>query len=184
MQLENTDLATILNKPRTLSRISDSIRLSTETTREEIANLLLNLPIFETLETKEVAILSRHFKLYSVQAGAVLFNEGDAGDFMAIIVDGTVEVTKDRNNGLTRARVATAGIGKMIGEMALIDGEPRSASVAFPYSARILVLTRESFEAIISEYEKTGIALLWRLCRNLSNRLRQTTGMLLDSSRP
>ncbi len=57
-----------------------------------------------------------------------------------------------------------AGYGKMVGEMALIDGEPRSASAAFPHSARILVMTRESFESIVSEYEKTGIALLCRLC--------------------
>lgn len=169
-----------MNKPTNLSEISDSIRLSTEATHEDIANLLLNLPLFENLEPKEVEILSRHFKLYTAQPGAVLFNEGDVGDFMAIVVDGAAEVTKERHHGASRAKVAMAGYGKMVGEMALIDGEPRSASAAFPHSARILVMTRESFESIVSEYEKTGIALLWRLCRNLSHRLRQTTGMLLE----
>lgn len=172
-----------MNKPKTLSEISDSFRLSTDATSEDIANLLLSLPLFENLESKEVAILSRHFKLYSVQPGAVLFNEGDSGDFMAIVVDGTAEVTKDRHDGTSRAKIAMAGYGKMVGEMALIDGEPRSASAAFPHFARILVLTRESFDAIISEYERTGVALLWRLCRILSHRLRHTTGMLLDSNR-
>lgn len=172
-----------MNKPRNLSGLPDSIRLSTEATHEDIAGLLLSLPLFENLEPKEVTILSRHFKLYSAQAGAVLFNEGDTGDFMAVVLDGAAEVTKERHCDASRAKVTMAGYGKMVGEMALIDGEPRSASAAFPHSARILILTRESFDAIVTEYEKTGIALLWRLCRNLSHRLRQTTGMLLEHDR-
>ncbi|MCF7763431.1 MAG: cyclic nucleotide-binding domain-containing protein [Verrucomicrobia bacterium] len=172
-----------MNTANHLSDRSNSIRLATDATSEDIANLLLSLPIFENLERKEVAILSRHFKLYAVDAGAVLFAEGDTGDFMAIVVSGSADLSKGTEDGSVRSKFATAGSGKLLGEMALIDGEPRSASAAFEKSARILVLSRESFESIISQYEKAGIALLWRLCRNISHRLRQTTGMLLDSQR-
>ncbi|MDA1275132.1 MAG: cyclic nucleotide-binding domain-containing protein [Verrucomicrobia bacterium] len=156
---------------------SDSIRLSVNTSQSDIVNLLLGLPIFEDLDRRDIEILSRHFKLYHVQPGAVLFNEGDDGDFMAIVLEGSCDVVKHPEE-VNSVRVATAGMGKLIGEMSLIDGQPRSASVEFAQRARILVLTRESFKAIVSEYEHVGVGLLWRLSRTLSQRLRQTTGML------
>ena len=159
---------------------SDMIRMSVSATQSDIAGLLTDLPMFEDLERREIEILSRHFKLYHVQPGAVLFHEGDAGDFMAIVVEGEVDVVKYPNSRLG-VKVATAGIGKMVGEMAMIDCQPRSASAEFQSRARILVLTRESFEAIVNEYEHVGIGLLWRFCRALSQRLRQATGQLSQS---
>lgn len=156
---------------------SDMIRMSVSATQSDIAGMLTNLPMFEDLDRREIEILSRHFKLYHVQPGAVLFNEGDAGDFMAIVVEGEVDVVKHPNSRLG-VKVATAGIGKMVGEMALFDGQPRSASAEFPGRARILVLTRGSFEAIVKDYEHVGIGLLWRFCRALSQRLRLATGQL------
>ena len=67
---------------------SDMIRMSVSATQSDIAGLLTDLPMFEDLERREIEILSRHFKLYHVQPGAVLFHEGDARDFMAIVVEG------------------------------------------------------------------------------------------------
>ena len=170
----------MINDSKT-SELPDSIRLSTDSSPGDIAGLLLNMPLFEDLDTKEAAILSRHFKLYTVQEGAVLFNEGDLGDFMAIVVEGAAEVTKHSEETSSTFKVATAGLGKLVGEMALIDNQPRSASAVFSHQARILVLTRESFKTIVLEYERAGIALLWRLCRTLSQRLRQATGIISEN---
>lgn len=161
--------------------LPDSLRLLVDTTQADIANLLLDMPIFEDLERRDVDILSRHFKLYEVQPGSVLFNEGDEGDFMAMIVEGAVDVLKHPEDRSV-VKVASAGLGKMVGEMALVDGQPRSASAEFSKRSRILILTRESFEAVLTEYEHAGIGLLWRLCRILSQRLRQTTGMLYEKT--
>lgn len=168
-----------MNSSKNSSGLPDSVRLSTGTTQSDIANLLVDMPLFEDLERRDLEILSRHFKLYDVQSGAVLFNEGDDGDYMAIIVEGTVDVVKHPEEQ-SAVKVAKAGFGKMVGEMALVDGQSRSASVEIPQKAKLLILTRRNFEAVLSEYERVGVALLWRLCRILSQRLRQTTGMLSE----
>jgi CRP-like cAMP-binding protein len=160
-------------------KYSDAVRPVLDTSPAKISDLLMGLPLFHDIESWELQVLSRHFRLYSVDAGGALFNEGDKGDFMALIVEGAADLTK-QNDPKGPVKVATEGVGRTLGEMALIDGEPRSATARFAKSGKVLLLTRESFEGIMNEQPRLGIDLLWRICRVLSQRLRRTTGSLSE----
>ena len=139
----------------------------------------MGFSIFQDLESWELQVLSKNFRLFNVDAGAALFSEGDEGDFMALIVEGAVELTKE-NDAKGPVKIGTEGLGRTLGEMALIDGEPRSATAKFVKSGRVLILTRSNFEGVMNEHPRLGIGLLWRICRVLSQRLRRTTGSLSE----
>ena len=155
----------------------ESVRLAPDSSPAKVGELLMGLPLFHDVESRELQVLSKSFRLYNVDAGATLFTEGDQGDFMALIVEGTVELIK-QNDPKGPVKIGTEGLGRTLGEMALIDREPRSATAKFVKSAKVLILTRESFESIMNEHPRLGIDLLWRICRVLSQRLRRTTGSL------
>lgn len=157
----------------------DAVRLAADSSPEKVGELLMSLPLFHDVESWELQILSKQFRLYNVDVGGVLFSEGDPGDYMALIVDGTAELTK-LNEPKGPVKIATESFGRTLGEMALIDREPRSATAKFVKPGKILILTRESFEAIMNEHPRLGIDLLWRICRVLSQRLRRTTGSLSE----
>lgn len=155
----------------------ESVRLAPDSSPAKVGDLLMELPLFHDVEARELQVLSKSFRLYNVDAGGALFAEGDEGDFMALIVDGTVELIK-QNDPKGPVKIGTESLGRTLGEMALIDGEPRSATAKFIKSGKVLILTRESFESIMNEHPRLGIDLLWRICRVLSQRLRRTTGSL------
>lgn len=157
----------------------DAVRPVPDSSPAKIGELLVGLPLFHDIESWELQVLSKSFRLYNVDAGGALFSEGDQGDFMALIVDGSVELMK-QNDPKGPVKIATEGVGRTLGEMALIDGEPRSATAKFVKSGKVLILTRETFEAIMNEHPRLGIDLLWRICRVLSQRLRRTTGSLSE----
>jgi CRP-like cAMP-binding protein len=100
-------------------------------------------------------------------AGAVLFEEGDPGSRMYVIQSGRVRIEK-RIAGHAIA-MATLGPGEFFGEMALLEGRPRSASAVVDEPARILELDEEAFGAMVRGSGEVGL----RLLRKLSGRLRE-----------
>ena len=98
---------------------------------------------------------------------------------MGLIVEGLAEVRK-KNCENEAVKVAAEGVGRLLGEMALVDGEPRSATARFVKAGLILLLTKENFERILKEHPHLGVSILLRICRLLSQRLRRTTGILSD----
>ncbi len=157
----------------------ESVRLAVDSSPAKVGELLMGLSIFQDLESWELQVLSKNFRLFNVDSGAALFSEGDVGDFMALIVEGAVELTK-QNDPKGPVKIGTEGLGRTLGEMALIDGEPRSATARFLKSGKVLILTRSNFESMMNEHPRLGIDLLWRICRVLSQRLRRTTGSLSE----
>ncbi len=98
-------------------------------------------------------------------AGAVLFREGDAGDFMYVVQSGEVEIR--RVVGDHERVLAVLPAGEFVGEMALINQRPRSATAVVRRPARLLVIEPRTFEAMIRG--KTEIAV--RMIRTLAGRL-------------
>ena len=171
--------AATTSSARDSRKFPEGVRLAADSSPAKIGELLMGLPLFHDAESWELQILSKSFRLYNVDAGASLFSEGDEGSFMALIVDGTVEVTK-QNDPKGPVKIGTEGFGRSLGEMALIDGEPRSATAKFVKDGKVLILARENFESIMTEHPRLGIDFLWRICRVLSQRLRRTTGSLSE----
>ncbi len=134
------------------------------------AALLEKSPLFAGLSARELAKISRLMDEVGVPMGERLATIGEAGREMFIIVDGRALVTT------RRGRPVHLGPGDFFGEMSLIDGDPRSATVEAATPMRLLTLKYREFWQLLDE----SLPITRKIMRTLSRRLRQaerlTTG--------
>lgn len=121
-----------------------------------------------------------HFmRTYRAEAGQEIIREGEAGDFMMIALEGRIEVFKQDRWNAPRL-IAAVEEGKTLGEMSMIDGEPRFATCIATDTTAFAVLTRDAMAAIILEDPSLGSKLLIKLVTLLSQRLRHTSARLMQ----
>jgi MFS family permease len=108
--------------------------------------LLRSLPIFAALGAPALEGLARASTALEVAAGHCLIREGQFGDSYYAIVDGTLEVTR------RSVPIATVGRGEGVGEVALLAGVPRTATVTARTPAQLLMIDAESFIAVITQH--------------------------------
>jgi CRP-like cAMP-binding protein len=104
-------------------------------------------------------------------AGAFVFHQGDPGDCLFIVKSGVLEVLAIRSDGTEPMPVAYLGPGEVIGEIALLTGSPRSATVRSPESAELFALDRPVFLDLMGSLP----AFARNLCTVLARRLEATT---------
>lgn len=146
---------------------------------DRIASMLENAQMFKDLEWAQIEALSGYIQLYRAAPGAVLFREGDKGDFMCIVLEGKLEVRKEDNQHVAKV-VTTVFPGRSLGEMTIVDGEPRSATAVAVASSTLAVLTQENFLLIMRDKPALSAKLLLKIAQLLSQRLRLTSGILVD----
>jgi len=146
---------------------------------DDLCETLADSPLFADLQYQELRTLAGFMHGYRAQSGALIFEEGEAGAFLCLLLDGRVAIEKEDHEGIRRP-VAALGPGKTFGEMAVIDGERRSASCIAVQESTLAILTRGQFERVLNEYPVLGVKFLLRLARVLSQRLRVTSGQLVD----
>jgi len=137
--------------------------------------LVLDLPLLARLPEAEVRALASRAQVHEHPAGTVIFQEGDPGDSLHIVVQGSVRVVVMSASG-EEATVALLGPGECVGDLALLDGRPRSASAVAARATKTLVVTREAFRRWLGERPAAAIALL----ETLSLRVRRTDEALAD----
>ena len=131
---------------------------------------------FSWEELKNIAF---YLSVSKVTQGMDIFKEGSEGNCMYIIVDGRVNIVKEDMEG--HGKVVTAvPRGKAFGEMALFDGERRSATVLAAERTTMLVLSKENLHKMMEDYPRLAAKLLFKLGKIISQRLRATTGQLVD----
>ena len=146
---------------------------------ERILEIIEHIQLFEDFEAAEITALAGYMTCYKAPMGTEIIREGEVGDFMLLILDGTLEVVKKDSQGLP-ARIGMAGSGKTLGEMSVIDGEPRFASCVALTDVQFAVLDREGLTRIITEEPKIGIKLLMEFLMLLNQRLRMTSSRLVQ----
>jgi len=109
-------------------------------------------------------------------AGAVVFEEGDPGSRLYVILSGRVCIVK--RTGGRAVTLARLGAGEFFGEMALLDRQPRSASAVVEEPARILELDEAAFERIVADRGEVALRILERLSRRLREANRQIRNFL------
>lgn len=135
--------------------------------RDALAKLdtLKGMFLFRDLDMSELARVLESSVLRRAEAGDMLIREGSREHSLYLILDGELEVIK---NGVVLARF---GKGGHVGEMALVSGAPRSASVRATRPTRFLEIRREQWEGLLHRAPATGVKLLSALSGELSNRL-------------
>jgi CRP/FNR family transcriptional regulator, cyclic AMP receptor protein len=144
-----------------------------------IHEIIETIALFEDFEPDDLECLARHMQCFRAPAGSEIIAEGALGDFMILLLDGSVEIVKLDVRGLP-AQVATAGPGKTLGEMSLIDGEPRFASCIAISDVEFAVLDRESLSRMIAEKPLVGVKLMMEFLMLLNQRLRNVSSQLMD----
>lgn len=141
--------------------------------------MLDGVQMFKGFEWANLEALSAYIQLYRASPGAVLFHEGDKGDFMCIVLEGKLEIHKEDKAGVDQT-VVTVQAGRGLGEMSMVDGEPRSATVIVVEPTILAVLTHETFELITRDKPALAVKILLKIAQLLSQRLRYTSGVLVD----
>ncbi len=137
--------------------------------------LIGDVPLLARLPEAELRALASCGRVQSYPAGATIFREGDPGDALHIVIEGSVRVAVLSPQG-GEATVAVLGPGEFLGDLALLDGRPRSANAITSQSTKTLVVTRDDFAQWLSERPRAALALL----ETLSLRLRRTDETLAD----
>ena len=140
--------------------------------------LIPKCALLENFSPAEVRLLAHFMTVYNAPTGTEVIREGDGGDFMLMIIEGKVDVVK-RDRWNAPQHIAVVDAGKTLGEMSMIDGEPRFASCVASEPSLIGVLDRESLARIIVEQPMLGAKILMELVLLLSQRLRATSARLL-----
>ena len=140
---------------------------------KEYLQLLRKLPVFAQLSASQTETLLGHMDEVIFPEGTPLFQEGDHGDRLYYIIAGFLEVLKTSGSNQSRV-LASMGPGESLGEMAIIDELPRSATVVARSEVHALVLTREAFDQVVHEEPAIGVEVLKGLARRLSMNLRYT----------
>jgi CRP/FNR family cyclic AMP-dependent transcriptional regulator len=144
----------------------------------QIHALIPKCRLLENFLPDEVQLLADFMDVYRAEPGVEIIREGDGGDFMLMIIEGKVEVHK-RDRWNTPQLLAVVEAGRTLGEMSMIDGQPRFATCIAVEPALIAVLDRENLARIIVEQPLLGAKVLMELVLMLSQRLRATSGRLL-----
>lgn len=156
-----------------LEFLGDAIRFA-----NQIHTLIPKCTLLENFSTGEVRLLAHFMDVYRAEPGMEIIREGEGGDFMLLVVEGRVDVNK-RDRWNTPQLIAQVEAGRALGEMSMIDGEPRFATCVALEPTLIAVLGRESLARIIVEQPLLGAKLLMELVLMLSQRLRATSERLL-----
>ncbi len=127
---------------------------------------------------EHIRIICNYIRPVSAKKGAVIFVEGAREESLGIIVKGAVDIFK--HNETEPVRVTTLKSSQTFGEMALIDGEPRSATGIAAKDTIIFFISKKSLIELSETYPKLGLQLLWKISKLISQHLRRTTGMLVD----
>jgi CRP/FNR family cyclic AMP-dependent transcriptional regulator len=107
------------------------------------------------------------------KSGTIIFQEGDAGDKLYIIVEGAVRISRVIP-GMGEEALAVHRPGAYFGEMSLIDDAPRSATAVSHEKCRLFVVNRRDLEDLLFVDRDLAYELLWNWVRTLSRRLRAT----------
>jgi CRP/FNR family cyclic AMP-dependent transcriptional regulator len=121
---------------------------------DDKARMLSRVPLFERLNGRALSHVERLVDEIDMPAGKALTREGLSGREFFIILDGNVSVSR---GGET---VATLGPGDFFGEIALLDGGPRTATATTSTPCRLLVLAHREFDSLLAEHVEVRAAVL------------------------
>jgi CRP/FNR family cyclic AMP-dependent transcriptional regulator len=138
---------------------------------------LRQVPLFESLDDATARELCELIETLDCPAHQVLFHAGDVGDAMYLIESGKVRICVQAKDG-HEVTLAKLGRGDFFGEMALLDGERRSADAVVAEDARLALLSREHFLSFMRSSPDVALEMLTAL----ANRLRHTDELLRHSA--
>ncbi|MGZ4825645.1 MAG: cyclic nucleotide-binding and patatin-like phospholipase domain-containing protein, partial [Terriglobales bacterium] len=131
--------------------------------------------VFGPLDELAVRDLANELELLTFAGGDEIFHRGDAGDALYVVVTGRVRVLASTARGQEERIISDLGAGEIFGEMALISGEPRTATVCAIRDTEVARISRERYDRFVARHPQ---AALLTIARTLVVRLREQTAGL------
>jgi CRP/FNR family cyclic AMP-dependent transcriptional regulator len=129
--------------------------------------VLRRVPLFSELDPEDLQRIAMTAQERLYPAGEALFQEGDYGDELIVIVQGSVRISK--RDGDTERHLRTYTAGDHIGELAVLRDRPRAATVIADDDVRGLCIGGEALRAILQERPEAAMAMLATLAERISN---------------
>ena len=149
---------------------------------------LMDSVMLQEFTREEADLLGERMLRIRAQPGQLLIAEGESSDWMMMLISGTVDVGKrkigavsDQEDATDTTRIAVIKEGAVVGEMSMLDGEPRYASCHALSVVEAAVLSRPAVSVLISTHPSIGAKLLVKLTKLLAQRLRNTGNQLVKA---
>lgn len=133
--------------------------------------------LFEGLLPEEIEMLSELTQQKDYEDGATVFEQGSVGESLFLLVEGSVEVVRKREDGSEHI-IAALAAPDFFGEMSLIDKEYRSATIRSKTNTVMLCLTNKNLHSFARVYKNGFTLVVINIARVLSTRLRETNEKL------
>ncbi len=147
--------------------------------RASLTRFFRSAPIFGGLEGRSLQRVARALEERDFPTGSTIFNAGELGRTMYLLAQGEVEVIGTSRGG-KRIALVKLGPGECFGEMALIELQPRSATVRVRKKAKTYSLNNMDLYNLYREDNYAFVIVLQNICRILSRRLRKADGRICD----
>jgi CRP/FNR family transcriptional regulator, cyclic AMP receptor protein len=142
---------------------------------EQAEDALRRAPLFESLDDEETRALRAGVTDVELARGERLFDEGDVGDRLYVVLDGKIKLTRTSADGRENL-ISLVGPGEMFGELSLFDPRPRTMSASAVTDVRMAALAHEYLRSWLSGHPDVALHLLAALAR----RLRRTNEVMSD----
>jgi CRP-like cAMP-binding protein len=129
--------------------------------RDEKLDLLRTVPLFRGLDDGELERVSTLADIVDLPADRLLMTQGQHGWEMFVLVSGSARIERDGQS------LGERGPGEVLGEIALLDGGPRTATVTLSEPSRLLVLARREFQALMDEFPEIRLRVLEAVAHRL-----------------
>ena len=153
-----------------------------QTPPDALAQFVRAIPLFEQIEDRHLADILRLLRPVELQLGEVLFREGERGAAFWVLEGATQVAVHTRSGDGQPVIVAQLGAGEVVGEMALIDEAPRSATAHVTRGGRAYHIQASDFASLRTQGHPAAFQILRRLCTDLCRRLRATSDRVVRPS--
>ena len=135
-------------------------------TPRDVVHSLSRAAVFSGVDEATLGALAASAVRRAWASGTVLFQRGDAGDYLLALTSGRVRLSVSAPNGKELV-LRHMGPGEVLGEFSLIDGQPRSADATVVEPSSGIILQRDKFLQVASNFPQLGMALARHLCQQL-----------------
>ncbi len=144
--------------------------MNPEPERPAVTELLGSTGLFNVLDRPTLQAVERELEWVRLPGGTTLFQQGDTGDSLYVLVHGRLSVSIVHEDGRERP-IGEVSRGEVVGEMAVLTGEPRSANVRAIRDSQLVKFSKEAFERVVGTNPKA----MMLIARRLIMRLRETS---------
>lgn len=138
-------------------------------------SFLRNNDLFNKLPDEILVEMSNLFTSHQLEAGEILFHQGDPGDSLLLVTEGEISIFAPIEGEIGNEKpIRVFGPGEILGEMSIIDDQPRSLSARAEKPATVLALDQQEFKRLLRDHPDMSISVM----AGLSDRIRYTTDFL------